>query len=58
MNIQEADDKAHEADLAFMLGRFDEYWDREGQASKERLEAEYDRIAGADATRGDSEAGG
>lgn len=55
--MQEADDKAHEADLAFTLGRYAEYWEREGQSALARLEAEYERIR-PDATRGNSEADG
>jgi hypothetical protein len=58
MDTQEADDKAHEADLAGVLGEFEDYWQREGQAAQARLEAEYERARGQEPSGGDSQEGG
>lgn len=50
--LDEADDEASEAQLAFTAGRFDEYWQRKADEALARVEAEYERYAKSDGGNG------
>ena len=55
--VIEADEKAERAALAFVLGKFPEYWQEEYDAAKKRLEERYAELAGGGGA-GDRQAGG
>lgn len=41
--IQQADDEANESVVAFMAGKFDEYWDRKIKEAEARIKAQYEQ---------------
>ena len=56
--IQAADAKAHEANTAFVAGRFGEYFDRQYQQTQEAIQDEYEQIVGQNADSGNGETSG
>lgn len=56
--IAAADADAHEAQVAFAAGKFDEFIRAKLTAAQKRVSDEYERVVGSRAAGGDGEAGG